>query len=69
MYKSCPDLSRLSGPTAPVVNPDTEYRAAYKPSAEHLEHYSTNKSSPAAAAAADNDEDDGVNEVCIPDTV
>ena len=67
VYKSCPDLSRLSGSSAPVVNPDSEYRAAYKPSTEH--HQLDNTSSHtliANAAAADNsDDDDDINEVCV----
>jgi len=69
VYKSCPDLSLLAGTTSPVVNPETEYRSAYKQSAGHQEHFNTNNSTVerAAATAADNndiDDTDGINEVC-----
>jgi len=77
VYKSCPDLTRLTGVSTPVVNSDSEYRAAYKPSAEYnRETDNTNNSAPtantadaAAAAAADNNDngygdDDGISEVC-----
>ena len=66
MYKSCPDLSQLTGTTAPIVNPDTEYRAAYKQSTNDPEHFNANNSTLADNAAAScSDDDDGINEVCL----
>ena len=68
MYKSCPDLSQLTGTTAPIVNPDTEYRAAYKQSTNDPEHFNANNSTLTANAATSDiggDDDDGINEVCV----
>ena len=68
MYKSCPDLSQLTGTTAHIVNPDTEYRAAYKPSTKDPEHFNANNSTLMANAATSDiggDDDDGINEVCV----
>ena len=67
VYKSCPDLSRLSATAAPVVNPDSEYRAAYRPSSEHHQLNTNNSTDAAAAADVANDNDDNnddINEVC-----
>ena len=79
VYKSCPDLSRLTTGSVPVVDTETEYHAAYRLSTDQHDYYSNTGHTAgaagggggggAAAAAGAKDEnnnnDDDVNEVCL----
>ena len=76
VYKSCPDLSRLTTGSVPLVDTETEYHAAYRRSTDQHDYYSntghTTAAAGAGAAAAgakdennNNSDDDDVNEVCL----
>jgi len=51
VYKSCPDLSRLTTGSVPLVDTETEYHAAYRPSTDQHDYYSNTGHTTAAAAA------------------
>ena len=73
VYKSCPDLSRLTTGSVPLVDTETEYHAAYRRSTDSNTGHTTAAAAAGAGAAAagakdennNNSDDDDVNEVCL----